>query len=367
MRLGIDISTYIEEKAINQRYFENGKEINPLIDFRKNNVDLIRLRVWNNPYSLDKKPYLGGTNDVKQDIKIIKETIGYGYQYIIDFHYSDFWVDPGKQMMPKEWVNLGFDEVKKKVYGFTKKSLVEIKKTGAEVPYIQIGNETTNGFIWPLGQLIDQGKNKKRSNYRNFISLVKSGIRGARSVYPDAKIIIHLERSNDYKVYEELFNELEKAHVDYDIIGMSYYPYWHGNFDELFFNINNCRTKFNKNVMIMELGYGFTLEDYILNNNGQNQMKVNKENMEAKLPYDISVEGQALFIEDFISRCKKAELEGVIYWEPLWIPGENICWASLEGQEYIHEGGKSTRNEWSNQCLFDYSGNKLPGFDKFKL
>ena len=193
------------------------------------------------------------------------------------------------------------------------------------------------------------------------------GIKAAKEVYPETRIIVHLERSNDIEVYDELFSELKKRNVNYDVIGMSYYPYWHGNFKELFTNVNNCMNKFHKPVMIMELGYGFTLEDYLLTNNGQSELKVSKENLKAELPYDISVEGQALFIEDFLSRCEKNNIEGVVYWEPLWIPGEQICWASEVGQEYINEGGRPTRNEWSNQCLFDYEGNKLPAFDKFKI
>ena len=367
MRLGIDISTQLEEIRAGARYFSDGKEMDPIKAFRNNGVDLIRLRIWNRPYSDNGKPYLGGTNDLTSTLELIRLTKPYGYQYIIDFHYSDFWVDPGKQTLPKDWEGLSFEGIVNKVYEFTKECLLAIKKEGVEVPYIQIGNEITNGMIWPFGQLIDQGEDKERGNYPNFIALLNSGIKAAREVFSDTKIIVHLERANDYKVYEELFTKLEEAKVNYDIIGMSYYPYWHGTFDQLFYNINNCRTKFHRNVMIMELGFGFTLEDYILTNNGTAQLKVNKENLEADLPYDISVEGQALFIEDFLSRCKKAELEGVVYWEPLWIPGDNICWASSEGQDYIHESGKSTRNEWSNQCLFDYKGNKLPGFDKFSL
>lgn len=366
MKLGIDISTYLEEKAAGAKYYEGKKQIDPLKDFIANGVDLIRLRVWNNPYDENGKPYLGGTNDIANDLKIINETKGYGYKYIIDFHYSDFWVDPAKQTLPKSWKNLSFEEILKKVYEFTKESLTKIKETGAEISYVQIGNEITFGILWPYGQLT-VGKDGKRQNFENFIAILNAGIKGAREVVPDTKIIIHLEKSNDHKAYEEIFGAIQKANVDYDVIGMSYYPYWHGTMNELFYNIENCRKKFNKNVMIAELGFGFTLEDYLLTNNGLSELKVTKENLEAELEYDITPEGQAGFIEEFIRRSKEAGLEGVCYWEPLWIPGENVCWSSVEGQRYIHEEGKPTRNEWSNQCLFDYSGKKLPAFNKYKL
>lgn len=366
MKLGIDISTYIEELSSGAKYFDGEKQIDPIKEFRKNNVELIRLRVWNNPYSEEGKPYLGGTNDKEQLIRLIKETKSYGYKYIIDFHYSDFWVDPEKQTAPKAWKNLTLEEIIKEVYSFTKDVLLEVKKENVEVPYIQIGNEVTNGMIWPFGRLYYKNE-EIRDNYANFIALLNSGIKGAREIYPNSNIIIHLERSFDHLIYDELFSQLEKAKVNYDIIGMSYYPYWHGSFAQLFSNIEGCRKKFHKNVMIMEVGYGFTFEDYILNNNGHCQLKVNEDTIASEIPYKVTPQGQALFIEDFLERCKKADLEGVVYWEPLWIPGDNICWSSIEGQAYIHEEGKSTRNEWANQCLFDYSGNKLPGFDKFKL
>lgn len=366
MKLGVDVSTYLEEKNGGAKYFDHGKEIDPFREMRANGVDLIRLRVWNDPFE-NGRPYLGGTNSVENDLKIIEDLKPYGFSYIIDFHYSDFWVDPGKQTLPKAWKGLSFEEVKEQLYLFTKESLQKFKNAGVDVPYIQIGNEVTNGMVWPFGQLIDNGKGKPRSNYEGFIALLNSGIKGAKEIYPNSQIIVHLERSSDCEVYEELFTQLKEADVPYDVIGMSYYPYWHGNFAQLFKNVANCQQKFQKPIMIMELGYGFTLEDYLLTENGQSELKVTKENLEAELPYDIDIKGQELFIEDFLYRCEQHHVLGVIYWEPLWIPGETICWASVEGQAYIHEEGKPTRNEWSNQCLFDYKGNKLPAFNKYRI
>lgn len=365
MRLGIDVSTYLEEKLANAKYFDAGKEFDPYEAFKKQNVSLIRLRVWNDPTE-NGKDYLGGTNSLENDLKIIEDLKKYNFSYIIDFHYSDFWVDPAKQTLPKAWKDLSYEEILKEVYSYTKQSLLKIKKTNVDVPYVQIGNEITEGILWPYGKLIHQ-ENGPRLGYDNFSEILKAGIKAAKEVYPDTKIIIHLERSNDANVYEELFTEITKRNVNYDVIGMSYYPYWHGSFKELFTNVNNCQNKFHKPVMIMELGFGFTLEDYLLTNNGHSELKVTKENLKAELPYDISPTGQALFIEDFLSRCEKNHIEGVVYWEPLWIPGDSICWASPEGQVYINEPGRPTRNEWSNQCLVDYKGNKLPAFDKFRL
>ena len=159
---------------------------------------------------------------------------------------------------------------------------------------------------------------------------------------------------------------MEKYNVQYDIIGASYYPYWHGSFDQLFGNLNMCRNRYNKEVAIMELGYGFTVEDYIFTNNGQSHILMGDDAGLSK-PYPLTIEGQALFVEETLRRAKENNLFGVFYWEPCWIPGKNVCWASVEGQQYINEVGKDTRNEWANQCMFDYKGEKLPSFDKFRL
>ena len=367
MRLGVDTSTIIEEEAVGAKYFDHGKEVDPYALFVQNGVNLMRIRIWNNPYAENGKPYLGGTNDLDRAIEILRRTKEYGYTYCINFHYSDFWVDPNKQVPPKAWKDYSFEEIVKAVYDYTKSSLERIKLENVPVDYIQIGNEITNGILWPFGKLIFDQKSGGRSNYENYCEILKSGIKAAREVYPESRIIIHLESPNDFYKHDEVLSNLEKYDVDYDVYGTSYYPYWHGTMGELFYNLGKIRNKYHKNIMICELGYGFTLEDYMLNNNGVNQMKVNADTMTTVLPYPVTPEGQALFIEEFVRRCKENDVEGIMYWEPLWLPGEGICWASEEGQEYIDEVGKSTRNEWANQCFFDYQGNKLPAFDKYKI
>ncbi len=368
MILGIDTSTYFEEEEVKAKYYRDGKEVDPLKEFRNNNVSHMRIRIWNDPYSEDKKPYLGGTSDLDKAIRLSKIASSYGYKLLWDFHYSDFWADPGKQICPKAWKDLTFEQVCKEVYKFTKECLIKAKENDLDISLVQIGNEITNGMIWPFGKLDES--TTPRGNYEHLSLLLKEGVKAAREVFPKIKIIIHLERSYDQVVYAEYFDHLKQYNVDYDIIGMSYYPYWHGTFKQFFANVNMCQQRFNKDVMVMELGYSFTLEDYILNNNGQAQLVVNgnSKDLISNLPYPITKQGQAQFIEEFLKLAKENNVKGVFYWEPMWIPCEDkICWASKEGQAYIHEEGKSTRNEWSNQCLFDYKGEMNPSFDKFKI
>ena len=363
MILGIDVSTYLEELEHGAKYYDGNAEIDPLDSFKANGVDYMRIRVWNNPFGEGGEPYLAGSCDINHYVRLAKLAKSKGYSLLLDFHYSDFWADPGKQMIPKAWAGYGIDEMVEAVYNFTRSCLEIAEREGVAPQLVQVGNEITNGMLWPIGKLEADGK---RGNYENFCKLVDAGCRACRQVAPQAKIILHLERSNDKAVYQEFFTEMAKAKIDYDMIGASYYPYWHGTPDELFENLNSCRL-FGKDIMVMELGYGFTMEGYC--RDGQEcRLVIDAER--AYVPgitekYPLTPEGQAAFIGDFMKKAKKNAIDGVFYWEPLWLPGDGICWASEAGQAYIHEEGKSTANEWANQCLFDYEGKKLPAFDKF--
>jgi arabinogalactan endo-1,4-beta-galactosidase len=366
MILGIDVSTYLEELEHGATYFDGDKIIDPLNAFVDNGVNCMRIRVWNNPYSESGEPYLAGNCDVANYVKLGKLARERGFDLMMDLHYSDFWADPGKQMIPKAWVGFDINEMSNAVYKFTKDTLLTAIEKGVEPKFIQVGNEITNGILWPIGKLVD-GTNG-RENYNNLCRLIDAGCRACREVCPEAKIILHLEKSNDQAVYKEFFTNMKNANIDYDIIGASYYPYWHGTPEELFANLDNCR-RFGKEIMVVELGYGFTDKPYVLDGE-ERRLVIDSERAYVKgvtEKYPLTPNGQSRFIRDFLSTAKSHEIDGVFYWEPLWLPGKNICWASEAGQKYIHEEGKSTANEWANQCLFDYNGQKLPAFDEYKL
>ena len=367
MILGVDTSTYLEELEHGAKFYFEGKEIDPLDRFIKNGVSYMRIRLWHNPYTKDGKPYLAGTCDYNYFIRLAKLAISKGYKILLDIHYSDFWVDPAKQTMPKAWAKHSFIELLKDVYEYTKEVLLNAKKDGVTVSMIQIGNEITNGMLWPYGKIIE--KDGVRCNYENLIALLKEGIKATREVNKDCKIVIHLERSYDNKIYREFFTKLEEANVDYDIIGASYYPFWHHSFDELFFNLNDCKKRFKKEVMVMELGYAFTLDDYIKGE--ENHLVIRKNNissLDMDFTYPFTKEGQKDFIEAFINRALKEAIDGVFFWEPLLVPNEGICWASNEAQIYTNGAIlKAERSDWCNQCLADYDGNLNPSFDAFSL
>lgn len=363
MRLGIDISTYLEELEHGASYHDGASRVEPLSLFRANGVDIMRIRVWVDPKSECGEPYLAGNCDLDNFLRLAKLGTDKGFRIMLDLHYSDFWADPGKQMIPKSWKGLDFDGLKKRVYEYTRDVLKEVEKSGIAVEFIQVGNEITNGMLWPFGYLQEQ-PGGCRTNYDSLTALLKSGIKACREYAPQAAVILHLEKSYDQQIYGEYFEQMAAANVDFDIIGYSYYPYWHGTFEQFFANIEFCK-KFGKRQMVVELGYAFTVEDYIKSEHGGAQLVVSNDSGFVK-EYPLTPQGQALFTREFLREAEAHGIEAVLWWEPLWIPGEGICWTSDAGKRYIDSDKQSNRNEWANQCLFDYSGRKLPAFDAFK-
>lgn len=364
MILGVDVSTYLEELEHGAKYYDGEVEIDPLDAFVANGVDWMRIRIWNNPRSADGTPYLAGTCDLDHYIRLAKLAKSKGYHILMDLHYSDFWADPGKQFIPKAWANYDIDALEGAVYNFTKTCLTVALDEGVAPDMIQVGNEITNGMLWPVGKIYNEEKGTRE--YGNFLRLIGAGSKACREVLPNSKIVLHLERSNDKEVYQEFYTNVMEGGVEFDVIGASYYPYWHGTPDEMFANLNNCK-HFGKEIMIVELGYGFTTKGYTLNGE-ERRLVIDPERAFVEGltdKYPLTPEGQAGYVEHILKTAKENGIAGVFYWEPIWLPGEGICWASEAGQAYIHEEGKSTSNEWANQCLFDYEGRKLPAFDKF--
>ncbi|MBR0294867.1 MAG: glycosyl hydrolase 53 family protein [Bacilli bacterium] len=369
MILGIDVSTYLEQQRLtHQVYRKDGKIIDPFEIFKSQGVTHIRTRIWNNPHNEKGEDYLGGTCDLDNFINLYRHLKKYDFKYLVDFHYSDFWTDPSKQFMPKAWKDLTFEELLDAVYLFTRDSLKRIKDEGVDVTHVQIGNEITHGMLWPHGEL--RYKEERRPSFRKLSALLKSGINGVKEVYPNAEIIIHLEQSYDQACYDEFIYELRENGVQFDIMGSSYYPFWHHGFDEYFANQDMIKNKYHLKTMTCEVGYPFTLKDYHLKNDDKaKHLVINEDNLKDfihYLPSPISKAGQASFMKEFLALARKHGLDAVYYWEPLWVPGEGICWASEDAQKYQNLKVKDSRNEWANQCMFDYDGEANPILDEYK-
>lgn len=372
MILGIDPSTYFEVLEKSPHFFYEGREVEPLSLFHDHNgVSLMRIRLWVDPYDPQGKPYHGGTNDWAAFLKLAKLGMSKGYRILLDIQYSDFWCDPSKQFIPKSWAKFSLKEMINEVYVYTKKTLQKCLENHLDIAYIQVGNEITNGMLWPLGYLDGNPNGGHRLGYDNLCAFLSAGSKACREVMPEAKIIIHLERSGALELHQEFFDEVFAHHVDFDIIGLSYYSYWHGSFAMLFANIENLKSRYHKPIMIVETGYGFTLAGYINTaNNGANLIDesfLKNSANHACVPYPLTKAGQKQFIHDLLQQSAEHGVIGIVYWEPLWLPLPGLEWASKEGEAYTHETQKPTHNEWANQCLFDYEGNANPAFDEFQI
>jgi arabinogalactan endo-1,4-beta-galactosidase len=365
MEVGMDLSTLEETERLGGKFYENGKEA-ALYDILKGHgVTSIRLRLWNDPFDEKGENYGAGGCDIEAVLRAARRAVKNGMSWMLDFHYSDFWADPGRQLIPKAWQGLVLEQLEKAVYEYTKDILARCKNEGLYPDYVQIGNEITNGMLWPVGKVDYDEVTGAPTSYANMTQLLKAGVAAARES-GNVKIIFSLERSCDNVRYRQWFDAVTAAGVDYDIIGVSYYPRWHGRMHELKYNLEDISARYDKDVMVVETAYPFTGKHYA----GRPGVSL-VTNGEEALPdggppdYPPSVEGQSSFMRDMVKMVKSLKrCKGLYYWEPGWLPVEGSTWATVAARKYIGEEDKAGGNEWANQCLFDYKGNVLPAINE---
>ena len=356
---GVDLSTLLEVLACGAKYYDHGQEADVLNILKRYDIDSVRLRLWNDPYSTDGKPYGAGTNDMDTTIKTAKKIKDAGYTFLFNLHYSDFWADPGKQFIPKAWEGMSADELETAVYEFTKESMEKLIEEGVAPDMVQVGNELSNGLLWPYG---------KTPDYDRIAKFVNAGIRGVRAVDQKVPIMIHLDNGGNNALYREWFDHFMEHGEEFQIIGLSYYPFWHGSLDALEQNMNDIAIRYNKDVVVAEVSMGFTMEDYASYEKLEPQERkgyATKPELVAKIEYPMTKVGQADFMQDFMTRVANVADDhgkGFYYWEPAWIPVAGSGWATKEGLAYIKDKGPCG-NEWANQALFDYDGNVLPALE----
>lgn len=359
---GMDLSTLLELERCGAKYYEDGKEKDILDIMKEHDVDTIRLRLWNDPKSEEGEPYGAGNNDLAETIAIGKKVTDAGFGVLLNFHYSDFWADPGKQIKPKAWKNFGVDELEQAVYDFTLENLTKIIEAGVNVTMIQVGNELSNGLLWPEGKV---------PNYDNIAKFVNAGIRACRKVNADIPIMIHLDNGGNNELYVRWFTNFIERGEEFEYIGLSYYPFWHGSLDQLEFNMNDIAKRFNKDLIIAEVSMGFTMDSYQEYEklaDSERKGYATKPELVEKIDYPMTIEGQADFTKDFLNRVANVvddHGKGFFWWEPAWIPVPGSGWATPASLKYMNDPGPCG-NEWANQALFDYDGNVLPALDVIK-
>lgn len=352
---GMDLSTVYELEKLGAKYYDDGVEGDIFDILQRYGVNSVRLRLWNDPYTEDGKPYGAGTNDLGVYKKLARRAIDHKMSVLLDYHYSDFWADPGKQRVPKAWRGMNADELCQAVYDFTRETLLSMKEDGVLPQLVQVGNELTNGLMWPLGH--------KPEHYDNIARFVSAGIRAVKSVDESIAIMIHLDNGGNNEMYVDWFEHYMKQGEDFDIIGMSYYPFWHGTMPQLEANMRDMAARYGKKIVIAEVSMGFTMEDYAEYEKlepSQRKGYATKQALVDTLDYPMSPTGQAHFMDDIMKLIDDVPGgTGFYYWEAGWIPVPGCGWATDEALSYIEESGPCG-NEWANQTLFDYDGCVLP-------
>lgn len=353
---GMDLSTLLELERCGAKYYDNGEERDLLAIMKSYDVDTIRIRLWNDPWSETGESYGAGENDLKTSLEIAKRVTAAGFGVLLNFHYSDFWADPGKQIKPKAWADYGVKELEQAVYGYTLESMRTFLDAGVNITMVQVGNELSNGLLWPEGKV---------PNYDNIATFVNAGIRAVRKADAAIPVMIHLDNGGNNALYREWFDNFTKRGEDFEIIGLSYYPFWHGSLQMLNDNMNDIAERYGKDLVIAEVSMGYTMEDY------KNYEKLSDEERKGyatrpalveKIEYPMTKQGQYDFMEDFLNRIshiKGGKGKGFFYWEPAWIPVPGSGWATPASLKYMNDPGPCG-NEWANQALFDYDGNALP-------
>ena len=308
--LGMDVSSVIAEENSGVTYYNfAGEPQDLLLTLAQNGINTIRVRVWNDPFDANGNGFGGGNCDIETAVQIGKRATAVGMKLLVDFHYSDFWADPGKQMVPRAWGGLDIDAKAEALYAYTKESLMTLRDAGVNVGMVQIGNET-NGSL--CGE----------TAWANLQKLFSAGSKAVREVLPEALVALHFANPEAEGRYMGYAKTLDYFGVDYDVFASSYYPYWHGTLENLASVLSDVAETYGKQVLVMETSYAFTPEDTDFSGNtigdGGGIIK----------DYPFTVQGQANHIRNVIDTVANHTTNGigVVYWEGAWITVGHDSW-----------------------------------------
>jgi beta-galactosidase len=241
--LGADISFLPELEAKGMKFSDKGVEKDAIQILKDHGFNYVRLRLFNDPSRDSGYSPKSGFCDLGHTKQMAKRAKDAGMKLLLDFHYSDYWADPGKQYNPAAWRELSFDQLKKSVYDFTRDVVQQLKAQGTTPDMVQIGNEINHGIIWPEGNV---------SNMDGLAALINAGTAAVKSVDPSVTMMLHvaLGGQNDESVF--FIDNMIARGVYFDVIGESYYPKWHGTTDDLRDNLDDLVRRYNKDVIVVE-------------------------------------------------------------------------------------------------------------------
>ncbi len=332
--MGMDASAVLSLEASGVKYCNfNGQEQDVFKTLAENGVNYIRVRVWNDPFDSKGNGYGGGNCNIDTAVEIGKRATKYGMKLLVDFHYSDFWADPAKQMCPKAWADMEISEKTEALYQYTAESLKKLKDAGVNVGMVQIGNETNNGIAG-------------EKNWDNMGALFNAGSKAVREVFPQALVAIHFANPEKASSYNNYAWHLATKQVDYDVFASSYYPYWHGTLENLSQVLTKIHDTYDKQVMVMETSYAYTGEDTDFYGNTVSDGSAVTKN------YPYTVQGQANAVRDVIDTVSKIPGGiGVCYWEGTWITVGQATWEENSALWEAHGSG------WASSWAAAYDPN----------
>ena len=312
---------------------KDSKQVNDVIAFfKQEGLNAMRVRLFVDPSRDDDKAVCQDFDYVKVLAKRIKEA---GLALLLDFHYSDTWADPSKQWTPDAWKTLNDSELANMVYEYTKNCLQQLKAAGATPDMIQTGNEISYGMLWGTEAAVGKNTtnrcttNSSATSWNRFFNLLRQAGRACREECPQAKIILHSERTPKVNVLTDFFDRMRNNAIDYDVIGLSYYPAYHGDLATLESAVKALEQKsYGKEIMVVETGYSYA---WALGGTSFDYQKT----------YPYTEEGQRRFTADLVGMlCRHSDVTGLFWW---W-PEDN--------------GNKNVTSNWWNAALYDHSTGK---------
>ncbi len=288
--IGADLSFMKQSEDRGFVFKENGQAKPCLQIFKDHGYNWIRLRLFHSPKELP--------NSLNYTIAAAKDAKKMGFHFLLDIHYSDTWADPAKQFTPKAWEGMSHSDLVKAVFDYTKSVLTAFRDSGVYPQMVQVGNEVINGMLWPDGKL--------PGNWDNFAELLQAGINGVSASCgnnPCPKIMIHIDQGGNKSNTKYFFDKINSYAIHYDVIGQSYYPWWHGSLLDLWENLNFTATEYKKDIIVVEAAYNWKPREYVNKN----------------APFPESPEGQREFLEE-VNRIVMSTPEnrglGIFWWEP---------------------------------------------------
>ena len=334
--IGGDVSFLLEIEDHGGVYSDAGGQKDLLLLLRDHGFDAIRLRLWHTPaepyHTLEQVKSMAGRIDAA------------GMEFLLDIHYSDTWADPGHQSAPAAWDGLAFEVLVDSVYQYSRHVVAALRAQGTAPHMVQIGNEIRPGMLWPAGRVGGQYDTPEQwDRLATLLGAARQGILDGAGDHPPA-VMIHLDAGGDNATCRWFFDHLAARGVEFDAIGVSYYPKWHGTVAALRHNLADLAGRYEKDVYVVETAYPWTL--------GWQDEAANIFGAPADLHagYPATVEGQSAFLRAVREAVRDVPADrgrGVYYWSPEWIAVEGVPSA------------------WENATLFAFDGRMLPSMEAF--